>query len=62
MRAPSAEDGRQAAQPSSAPSPNAFKPNINLVVIDWLIRHGHIPPEAPGYLGLVAALRQGSCC
>ena len=41
--------------------PNAFKPNINLVVIDFLVRHGHIPPEAPGYLELVAGLRKGEC-
>ena len=40
---------------------NAFKPNINLVVIDFLVRHGYIPPEAPGYLELVASLRQGEC-
>ena len=40
----------------------AFKPNINLVVLDWLVRHGHVPPDAPGYLELVAGLRQGECC
>ena len=40
---------------------NAFKPNINLVVLDFLVRHGHIPPGAPRYLELVAALRQGEC-
>ena len=48
-------------QPADRPL-NAFKPNINLVVIDWLIRHGHVPPEAPGYLDLVASLRQSACC
>ena len=48
------EDGRARAP--------AYKPNINLVVIDWLIRQGHVPPEAPGYLELVGALRQGTCC
>ena len=42
-------------------APNAFKPNINLVVIDFLVRHGHIPPESPGYLRLVSGLRQGDC-
>ena len=41
--------------------PNAFKPNINLVVIDFLLRHGHIQPSEPGYLDLVASLRQGAC-
>ena len=47
---------------ADAPPPHAFKPNINLVVLDWLVRHGHVPPDAPGYLDLVASLRQGSCC
>ena len=42
--------------------PLAFKPNINLVVLDWLVRHGHVPPDSPGYLELVAGLRQGECC
>ena len=41
---------------------NAFKPNINLVVIDFLVRHGEISPEESGYLELVASLRQGTCC
>ena len=48
--------------PTEETTVNAFKPNINLVVIDWLIRHGHVPPSAPGYLDLVASLRQGACC
>ena len=34
-----------------------YKPNCNLVVIDFLLRHGIIPPEAPYYLDLVASLR-----
>lgn len=41
--------------------PGRFKPNVQLVVIDFLVRHGHIPPEAPGYLPLIASLRQGDC-
>lgn len=46
----------------SAPNAlNAFKPNINLVVIDFLLRHGHVEPSEPGYLELVASLRQGAC-
>ena len=45
----------------TGPPRNAFKPNINLVVLDFLVRHGHIPPEAPGYLELVNSLRQGEC-
>jgi 8-oxo-dGTP pyrophosphatase MutT (NUDIX family) len=35
-----------------------FKFNCNLVVIDFLIRHGLIPPEHPHYLALVAGLRR----
>jgi 8-oxo-dGTP pyrophosphatase MutT (NUDIX family) len=35
-----------------------FKLNCNLVVIDFLIRHGWLDPEAPVYLPLVHGLRQ----
>ncbi len=35
-----------------------FKQNCNLVIIDFLIRHGHIRPEQEGYLELVRGLRQ----
>jgi len=38
-----------------------FKANCNLVIIDFLIRHGHISPDYPGYLQLVGQLRQGDC-
>ncbi|KAK9827627.1 hypothetical protein WJX81_000466 [Elliptochloris bilobata] len=38
-----------------------FKDNCNLVIIDFLIRHGHIVPEAPGYLALLAGMRCGDC-
>lgn len=34
-----------------------FKLNCNLVIIDFLIRHGLIGPEEPDYLDLVAGLR-----
>ena len=47
--------------PEQAECLNAFKPNINLVVLDFLLRHGLIQPSAPRYLELVAALRQGEC-
>jgi hypothetical protein len=36
----------------------AFKFNCNLVIIDFLIRHGLIPPEHPDYLELLKGLRQ----
>lgn len=35
-----------------------FKFNVNLVIIDFLIRHGLIGPEHPEYLDLVAGLHQ----
>lgn len=35
-----------------------FKFNCNLVIIDFLIRHGLIGPEEPDYLALVAGLRR----
>mmetsp|Transcript_19625 Transcript_19625/g.37472 ORF Transcript_19625/g.37472 Transcript_19625/m.37472 type:complete len:350 (-) Transcript_19625:257-1306(-) len=36
-----------------------FKTNCNLVIIDFMIRHGYISPEQPRYLQLVKALRNG---
>ena len=38
-----------------------YKPNCNLVVIDFLVRHGIITPESPYYLELVSGLRSGEC-
>jgi 8-oxo-dGTP pyrophosphatase MutT (NUDIX family) len=35
-----------------------FKFNCNLVVIDFLIRHGLIPPDHPDYLALTVGLRR----
>ena len=35
-----------------------FKLNCNLVVIDFLIRHGFFDPDSPEYLDLVMGLRQ----
>jgi 8-oxo-dGTP pyrophosphatase MutT (NUDIX family) len=37
-----------------------IKPNCNLVIIDFLVRHGLIAPDAPGYVEIVARLRSGS--
>jgi 8-oxo-dGTP pyrophosphatase MutT (NUDIX family) len=34
-----------------------FKLNCNLVIADFLVRHGHIAPEQPGYVDLVTGLR-----
>ena len=33
-----------------------FKPNCNLVVLDFLVRHGVIGPEHPDYLAIVSGL------
>lgn len=38
-----------------------IKPNCYVVMIDFLIRHGIVSPDAPGYLDLVRALRSGEC-
>lgn len=38
-----------------------FKDNCNLVIIDFLLRHGHFAPENTGYLDLVAGLRHQEC-
>jgi len=36
-----------------------FKFNVNLVIIDFAIRHGVLAPEHPDYLKLIAGLRSG---
>ena len=38
-----------------------IKPNCYLVIIDFLLRKGYIPPETPGYLDLIRELRGGYC-
>jgi hypothetical protein len=37
---------------------DAWKFNCNLVVIDFLIRHGFLTPDEPDYLELVKGLRR----
>ena len=37
-----------------------FKPNCNLVVIDFLIRRGFVTPDAPGYVQLAASLHRNA--
>lgn len=37
----------------------AFKTNCCLVIVDFLVRHGFVGPEEPGYMELVASLRAG---
>ena len=38
---------------------DTYKDNCNLVVIDFLVRHGFIGPETPGYLDIIRGLRPG---
>jgi len=38
-----------------------IKPNCYLVVIDFLIRHGYLDPDVPGYLDVLRELRSGDC-
>ncbi|KAL7093567.1 hypothetical protein ACP275_11G047000 [Erythranthe tilingii] len=42
-------------------STSFFKENCNLVIIDFLFRHGYIKPESLGYLKLLQSLRSGDC-
>ena len=37
----------------------SFKPNCNIVLIDFFVRHGIITPESRGFISLVASLRSG---
>ena len=36
-----------------------FKFNVNLILIDFALRHGLLTPEDPGFLALLAGLRAG---
>ena len=38
-----------------------IKPNCYTVIIDFLLRHGYISPEIPGYLDVLCELRGGVC-
>ncbi len=40
-------------------STQLYKPNCNLVVIDFLVRHGAISPDMPGYLDVVRGIKAG---
>lgn len=41
--------------------PDPIKPNCYSVIIDWLLRQGHLSPEDPGYLDVVRELHSGDC-
>ncbi|GKY99017.1 hypothetical protein MPSEU_000857400 [Mayamaea pseudoterrestris] len=38
-----------------------IKPNCYSVIIDYLLREGHLSPEIPGYLDVIRELRSGDC-
>lgn len=42
-------------------SGDAFKDNCNLVIIDFLLRHGYLTPDMKGYCQLLVGLRAGDC-
>ena len=42
--------------------PDPIKPNCYAVIIDYLLREGHLSPEIPGYLDVLRELRNGDCC
>jgi len=46
---------------SAAAGGSPYKPNVALVVVDFLVRRGVLSPDEPGYLPLVASLRSGTC-
>ena len=39
----------------------AWKPNVGLVLTDFLVRHGRVPADDAAYLDLIRALRNGRC-
>ena len=42
--------------------PDPIKPNCYVVIIDYLLREGHLSPQVPGYLDVLRELRSGDCC
>jgi isopentenyldiphosphate isomerase len=38
-----------------------IKPNCYVVIIDYLLRMGHVSPDTPGYLDVLRELRGGDC-
>jgi isopentenyldiphosphate isomerase len=48
-------------QSMSKDYPDPIKPNCYSVIIDYLLREGHLSPEVPGYLDVLRELRNGNC-
>lgn len=44
-----------------ASSQGLWKENCTLVIASWLLRHGYLSPDQPGYLDLVRGLQSGDC-
>ncbi|KDD76359.1 hypothetical protein H632_c254p0 [Helicosporidium sp. ATCC 50920] len=42
-------------------STDSFKQNCNLVLADFMVRHGVVHPDTKGYLELLRGLRSGDC-
>ena len=42
-----------------ASSEPLFKPNVGVVLIDFMVRHGFVDPDEEGYIELMGALRSG---
>ena len=38
-----------------------FKPNVAVIIIDFLVRHGFTSPDDDGFLELLAELRNAEC-
>lgn len=38
-----------------------FKPNVGVVLVDFLVRNGFVSPDDPSYLQLLGALRGAEC-
>jgi hypothetical protein len=43
-------------------SDNLWKPNVGVVLIDFLVRHGILDADDPYFLELIDALRATRCC
>mmetsp|Transcript_8618 Transcript_8618/g.12995 ORF Transcript_8618/g.12995 Transcript_8618/m.12995 type:complete len:372 (+) Transcript_8618:45-1160(+) len=69
---PSANDGEvesfftwsleEVAQSMHPEYDDPIKPNCYPVIIDFMLREGHISPDSPKYLEIVRRLRSGPCC
>ena len=51
----------QIKQSMSPSCKDPIKPNCYVVIIDFLLRHGYINPDLPGYLDILRELRSGDC-